>query len=165
LQALEASTDFSMADNFQRIGSISNAHVGRDFEAAAKSILAAAGIAVEENHPVQVGVGDRKKLHSFDLGSDDPPVIVECKSHRWTSGDNVPSAKVTVWNEAMYYFHCAPRHYRKVFFVLRDMRKRNGETLASYYLRTYGHLVPDDVEIWELDQDTGECEIVHASNN
>jgi hypothetical protein len=75
-----------MAENFQRIGSISNAHVGRDFEAAAKSILEAAGIAVEKNHPVEVGVGNKRKLHSFDLGSDDPPVIVECKSHRWTSG-------------------------------------------------------------------------------
>jgi len=154
-----------MVRNFQRIGSISNAHVGRDFEAAAKSILSAAGIEVEENHPVEVGVGQMKKLHAFDLGSDAPPVLVECKSHRWTSGDNVPSAKVTVWNEAMYYFCCAPSHYRKVFFVLRDTRRRNGETLASYYMRTYGHLIPDDVEIWELDQETGQCEVVRSSNN
>lgn len=151
-----------MSENFQRIGSVSNAHVGRDFEAAAKNILIAAGVEVAENHPVEVGVGKKKKFHAFDLGSDKPPVIVECKSHRWTRGDNVPSAKLTVWNEAMYYFHCAPLRYRKIFFVLRDSRKRNGETLLSYYLRTYGHLVPDEVEIWELDQDSGQCEIVKA---
>ncbi|MAT49765.1 MAG: hypothetical protein CMK32_01070 [Porticoccaceae bacterium] len=154
-----------MAETFQRVGSISNAHVGRDFEVAAKSILTAAGIPVVENYPVEVGVNNQKKLHYFDLGSGDPPVIVECKSHRWTSGDNVPSAKVTVWNEAMFYFHCAPSHYRKIFFVLRDKRKRNGETLAGYYLRTYGHLVPESVEIWELDEKTGQCDIIHASSN
>ncbi|MDP1539162.1 MAG: hypothetical protein Q8L72_00710 [Moraxellaceae bacterium] len=71
-----------MVKNFQRIGAISNAHVGRGFEAAAKSILSAAGIEVEENHLVEVGVGGKKKLHAFDLGSDDPPVIVECKFHK-----------------------------------------------------------------------------------
>lgn len=151
-----------MAENFQRIGSISNAHVGRDFEAAAKAILAAAGVIVEVNHPVEVGVTQRKKLHSFDLGSDEPPIIVECKSHRWTSGDNVPCAKITVWNEAMYYFQCAPSYYRKIFFVLRDVRKRTGETLTQYYLRNYAHLVPNGVEFWELDQDSGQCDVVLA---
>ena len=28
----------------------------------------------------------------------------------------MPSAKMTVWNEAMYYFHIAPKQYRKIMF-------------------------------------------------
>jgi hypothetical protein len=33
-----------------------------------------------------------KKPHRFDLGSDDPPILVECKSFTWTSGGNSQSA-------------------------------------------------------------------------
>lgn len=151
-----------MADNFQRVGAISNSHVGRDFESAAMEALAAQGISVQKNYAVEVGVGERKKQHSFDLGSDDPPVLVECKSHRWTSGSNVPSAKLTVWNEAMYYFYCSPEHFRKILFVLHDKRSGSGETLSRYYIRCYGHLIPEDVEIWEFDPDSSECIVVHS---
>ena len=149
-----------MADNFQRTGSISNAHVGRDFERIARTTLAEAGIPVSADFAAPVGIGSRTKIHKFDLGSEDPPVLVECKSHRWTSGNNVPSAKITVWNEAMYYFHCAPPKYRKILFVLRDERKSNGETLSSYYIRTYAHLIPEGVEIWEYDDASASYEIV-----
>ena len=64
------------------------------------------------------------------------------------------SAKITVWNEAMYYFAIAPPSYRKIFFVLRDVRAKTGESLAEYYVRTYRHLIPSDVEVWEYDQET-----------
>lgn len=37
----------------------------------------------------------------------------------------------------MYYFHVAPEDYRKIMFVLKDLRHGNGESLAHYYLRTY----------------------------
>lgn len=151
-----------MAENFQRIGSISNAHVGRDFESAAMEALAGQGITVQENYAVEVGVGEKKKKHAFDLGSEFPPVLVECKSHCWTSGSNVPSAKLTVWNEAMYYFHCAPSHYRKILFVLHDTRPSNNESLASYYIRSYRHLIPNDVEIWELRLESDTCELVYS---
>lgn len=150
-----------MAENSQRIGSVSNARVGRVFEESAMRFLATCNIAVEPNHTVKVGVGKTKKAHSFDLGAENPPIIVECKYHRWTSGDNVPSAKLTIWNEAMYYFACAPENYRKIFFVLRDVRAKSGETLASYYLRTYSHLIPDGVEIWEYDEIDKSAEIIY----
>ena len=103
------------------------------------------------NHRIPVGIESQKKNHAFDLGSSSPKVIVECKSHTWTSGNNVPSAKLTVWNEAMYYFADSPPEYRKIFFVLRDERVSNGETLAEYYIRMYSHLIPASVEIWEYD--------------
>lgn len=69
---------------------------------------------------VLVGVGTIKKEHAFDLGCERQKVIVECKSYLWTSDDNVPSAKMTVWNEAMFYFYVVPEDYRKIMFVLKD---------------------------------------------
>ena len=152
-----------MADNFQRIGSVSNAHVGHEFEQLAIAALAKKGTEVAKNYSVEVGVGELRKSHSFDLGSDTPPILVECKSHRWTLGNNVPSAKITVWNEAMYYFHLAPQKYRKIFFVLRDERRTTGETLAAYYVRTYQHLIPEGVEIWEYDEATREAKVVYSA--
>lgn len=141
--------------NFQREGSISNAHVGRDFEARARVILAAHGIPLQMNHKVPCGLGNDKKLHTFDLGSADPPVIVECKSQTWTKGDVVPSAKMKNWAEAMFYFHLAPPIYRKIFFVEQSLRVRTGESLLAYFRRTQSHMIPHDVEFWELPRDSG----------
>lgn len=140
-----------MVNNFQRVGSVSNAHVGRAFETEAQRYFQGErGISLRKDYPVKVGAPGRdKKEKKFDLGSDDPPVLVECKSHRWTTGGNVPSAKMTVWNEAMYYFSLAPARYERILFVLRDYSEKHGESLAEYYRRTHGHLIPDGVEILE----------------
>jgi hypothetical protein len=64
-----------MAENFQRSGSLSNAHVGRDFEEAAMHALAGAGISVKRGFAAKIGVARSQKLHKFDLGADSPPVI------------------------------------------------------------------------------------------
>ena len=136
-------------NNFQRVGSVSNTHAGNDFEATAQSFFAKQGISLVKNFSAPVGIRNLKKQHRFDLGSDDPPVIVECKSHTWTQGGNMPSAKMTLWNEAMYYFHVAPNKYRKILFVLKHSRR--DMSLAAYYLKTHGHMVPDGVEVWEYD--------------
>ena len=138
--------------SFQRIGEKSNADVGRKFELSAQSFFATKDITLNRGHSIDIGLVNRKKKsHSFDLGCDDKKIIVECKSHRWTTGNNVPSAKMTVWNEAMYYFQLAPAGYRKIMFVLLD-RNRKGESLAMYYINTYNHLIPNDVEFWEYDE-------------
>lgn len=141
-------------DNFQRVGSISNAHVGSDFEETAQGIFASQGLWLEKNFSLLVGIGKKKKEHRFDLGSTSPRVIVECKSHKWRAGNNVPSAKMTVWNEAMYYFATAPEGYQKILFVLRDYNPKKKETLAEYYIRMHEHLIPNEVEIWEYDEVT-----------
>jgi len=104
-----------------------------------------------------VGIGTEKKNHSFDLGNKEQRIIIEYKSHKWTKGDNVPSAKLTVWNEAMYYFLSSPQGYRKIFFILKDFSNKRKETLAEYYLRTYSHLIPDGVEFWEYDPEKNEA--------
>jgi hypothetical protein len=140
-------------NNFRRVGAAHNAGVGRLFEEAARNFfLSREGILLVPNFPVDVGVSDRKKKHRFDLGSAGPPVLVECKSHTWTQTGNMPSAKMTVWNEAMYYFHIAPPKFRKIMFVLKNDRR--GLSLASYYLHTHGHMIPDGVEVWEFDAGT-----------
>ena len=138
----------------QRVGSRSNAHVGKAFEKEAQIFLRTQKLHLNLNLKVPVGIGVHKKEHAFDLGCEEQKVIVECKSHRWTIGDNVPSAKLTVWNEAMYYFVAAPDEYRKVFFVLYDFSNKRNESLAEYYIRTYSHLIPNDVELWEYDEAT-----------
>ena len=139
----------------QRIGAISNTHVGAQFESMAQRYFEDSGICLTKNYSLPIGLYE-KKAHSFDLGSLDRKVIVECKSHRWTAGGKVPSAKMTVWNEAMYYFYLAPRGYRKIMFILHDRRSGDGETLLSYYQRTYPHLIPDEVEFVEFDEKTGQ---------
>ena len=55
----------------------------------------------------------------------------------------------------MYCFHAAPNDYRKVFFVLRHNSPKHHETLAVYYIGTYEHLIPSDVEFSEYDPEKG----------
>lgn len=140
-----------MVNNNQRIGSKSNAHVGRAFEELARGYFEKTGVELGKRYKLQIGLRS-KKSHEFDLGADRPAVLVECKSHKWTTGRNVPSAKIAQWNEAMYYFHLAPGTFRKILFVLRDYSEQRAETLAEYYVRTHDHLIPNDVEIWEYDE-------------
>ena len=147
--------------NFQRVGSTSNTHVGNAFEAEARAFFAAQGVMLSPGFTVPVGIHNTKKHHKFDLGSEMPPILVECKSHTWTETGNMPSAKITVWNEAMYYFHAAPPQYRKILFVLKHSHAKKELTLANYYLRTFVHLIPGGVEIWEYDPVSKHAERIH----
>ena len=145
---------------FQRKGAKSNSHVGSEFESTAEKYFLGEKTQLARGYEVAVGVASSKKTRKFDLGTANPPTLVECKSHRWTEGGNVPSAKITVWNEAMYYFHLAPKKFRKVLFVLKDYSAKRDETLAAYYVRNYSHLIPVDVEILEFDESTGKVRVV-----
>ena len=154
--------DTHMDNNFQRAGSTSNAAEGSKFEKYAEKWFRGKGIELQRDYGVEVGFS-KKKERKFDLGSCKPPILVECKSHKWTGGDNVPSAKITVWNESMYYFHLAPSVFRKVLFVLLDKSKKSGESLAEYYVRNHSHLIPDDVEIWEYNEPNKTAEPCHRA--
>lgn len=148
----------------QRIGSLSNFHVGKQFELLAKSYLETEFDTVfEENFLLPVGWGKKEKAHAFDLGNEDQKIIVECQSHKWTiPGDKVPSTKFAVWNRAMYLFLVSPESYKKIMFVLKDYSARRDETLAQYYLRRYAHLIPESVEVWEFDEIFRTVEKVHS---
>ena len=136
------------SNNFQRIGAESNTHVGRDFELAVNDFFASTGIKLNSDFAVPVGHVE-KRLHRFDLGSEDPPILVECKSYTWTTGGNSPSAKIRSMNEVMLFFTLAPTQYRKILFVLKHLR--NVVSLAAHYIKSYGHLIAPGVEVWELD--------------
>ena len=142
-------------NNFQRDGAVSNADVGRKFEARTQRILASKGLVLDLNHKVPCGLPNNKpKPHAFDLGSDELRVIVECKSHTWTISGRIPNAKLKNMAEAMFYFHMAPSDYRKIFVAERSERARQKETLLVYFFRTQRHMIPSDVEVWELDCDS-----------
>ena len=109
-------------------------------------------VVLASNFKVDIGFKNQvKKPHRFDLGANNPSVLVECKCHEWTSSGNIPSAKLTIWNEAMFFFLLAPAEFKKYFFVKRHLRNATGETLLDYYLRNYNHLVPKNVEVIEYD--------------
>lgn len=137
-------------NNFQRRGAISNAHAGREFEEAARLYFESTGMLLSSTFPVPVG-GHIKKRHNFDLGSETPPILVECKSYTWTETGNSPSAKIRGMNEVMLLFSVSPPHYRKILFVLKHLHRRTRQSLAAHYVRTQGHLIPKGVEIWEFD--------------
>ncbi|MDE0083055.1 MAG: hypothetical protein OXT72_10455 [Gammaproteobacteria bacterium] len=62
-----------------------------------------------------------------------------------------PTSRITNWHVAMLCFANAPTGYRKIFFVARSVHAKQTTSLAEYYIRKYGHLVPAGVEIWEYD--------------
>jgi len=136
---------------FQRKGAKSNTHVGKEFEKAVMEFFTTQGLILQKNISVDIGINE-KRPHNFDLGNLTEKILVECKSHTWTEGGNVPSAKMTTWDQAMYFFHVAPKGYLKIFFVLKDYSEKRRETLAEYYIRTKSHLIPNGVEIWEFDE-------------
>ncbi len=136
-------------NNFQRLGSTSNTQVGRDFEVAVQNWFLAQGVELARNYSIPVGFQATKK-HRFDLGSPDPALLVECKSFTWTSGNNTPIAKMYAVNEVMLHFAVAPKEYRKVLVMLKHVCSRRNVSLASHYARTYEHLIPPGVEIWEF---------------
>jgi len=138
---------------FQRKGAVSNTQVGIDFEKKVKTFFESIGLRLDSGVTVDIGINGTKS-HRFDLGNLIEKILVECKSHMWTEGKNVPSAKMTTWNQAMYYFQATPPGYKKILCVLKDFSPSRKMTLAQYYLRTNAHMIPLDVEIWEFDEDT-----------
>ncbi len=139
---------------FQRKGATSNSQVGSDFEIKAQAFFKQKGMQLTPKFDVEIGINS-KKNHQFDFGSSKEKVLVECKAHTWTEGENVPSAKITTWNQAMFFFHVAPKGYRKILFVQKDFSFKRNETLGQYYVRSNYHLIPEDVEIWEFDEKEG----------
>ena len=133
------------------MGNADNPATGSKFELTVRTFFARNGLDLERNFSVDVGVSGLRKPRKFDLGCTEPPTLVECKSHAWTEGGNAPSAKLSVRNEAMFYFLAAPPQYRKVLASL--LHRRGSETLAEHYVKRFRHMVPRGVEIWEVSAD------------
>ncbi|EID84346.1 hypothetical protein MSI_21790 [Treponema sp. JC4] len=99
-----------------------------------------------------VMIGKPEKEHRFDCVSSDSSIIIECKCYSWTKGNNVPSAKMSTLNEAVLYLRNSETSALKIIALKKDFSTKKNETLAQYYLRTYGHLLAD-IQIWEVDED------------
>jgi len=138
----------------QRKNSVSNTRVGVDFENLTYEYFKKLFPALKKSFSVSIGHINKKK-HRFDMGCSEKKVIIECKSHTWTEGDNVPSAKLTTWDQTATFFFLAPKGYKKLFIVKHDINHKTKESLCAYYLRTHSHMVPGGVEFWEVDESTG----------
>jgi len=126
-----------------------NPGAGAKFEKAVqKYFLLKHKLALNNQVSFKLGVGKVKKLHRFDLASVKDRVIVECKSYTWTAGGNSPSAKFGFLNEVMFYFHLAPKSYRKLLVMRNHTRK--SLSLAQHYIKNHKHLFAKKVEVWEL---------------
>jgi hypothetical protein len=106
------------------------------------------GINFDEEVPLPIGVPPQN--HRFDLVSPDRRCVGECKCYSFTKQDNVPSAKLSTLLEAVFFLSFLPPENLK--FVILDQRVRSsgGETLATYFVRRFHHLLRD-ISILELD--------------
>lgn len=102
---------------------------------------------LEEQKKVEIGF-EEKREHRFDLGNSN--YLIECKAFEWTKENNSPSAKLSTLRETLYYFFLAPKNYKKIL-VLKKSGVKNGETVLDYFIRLNYHLIPKDVEIFEID--------------
>lgn len=106
-----------------------------------------------------IAIGSPAKNHRFDLVSTDRQFVGECKSFSWTSGGNMPSAKITTVNEAVFYLSLLSTESYRFVTMRRDIRPGSGESLASYYWRTNRHLL-GGVDILEIDAESGAVEVI-----
>lgn len=104
---------------------------------------------LEEQKKIEIGF-EEKREHRFDLGNSN--YLIECKAFEWTAKNNNSSGKFSTLRETLYYFLLAPKEYRKIL-VLKKSRVKNGETVLDYFIRLNYHLIPQDVEIFEIDMD------------
>lgn len=134
---------------------MSNREKGDSFAERVGQYLKREGHRVTPEYSVEVGLGNlRRKAHRFDFGNES--LLVECKSYNWNLDGTNPSGKISALNESMIYFHAAPGSFRKMAFISKTRKNgvRNPETFAEYYVRLHGHLIPDDVEVWEFDSES-----------
>lgn len=148
------------ATNYQEKAAHNHRPTGQDFETLIGHFLRQKYPDLQKQFPIELGIADRKRTHKFDFGCQNRHILVECKAHRWTKSYSVPNAKMSVWNETMYYFNLCPPTYTKMFFCLRDFHPKKEHTLAKYYIDTYAHLIPGNVIIWEYDSEKETAEQV-----
>ena len=65
---------------YQRKGSVSNAHVGRDFEEVARLFFSNIGIFLEKNVTINIGINGSRPRR-FDLIDFEDRTLVVCKSY------------------------------------------------------------------------------------
>ena len=110
-------------------------------------------LAFKMEAPIPIG-NTGQKFHRFDLVSDDYSIVIECKCYSWTEGKNIPSAKLSTLNEAVFFLSFV-KNARRIIVLKRSLHPTTSESIAEHYVRSYEHLLKD-VEIWELEE-TSNC--------
>ena len=108
---------------------------------------------------VKIFIGDPKTEHAFDLANENKSIVIECKNQTWTKAGNVPRAKISTINEAVLYFSFLDANVRKILCLKNSVHPKRQETLAEYYVRTYGHLLRD-ITVYEIDENTQEIKML-----
>ena len=126
----------------------SNKNKGDAFRDFAKPILEKE-LKTELEPEQKIDIGKPMKEHAFDLANQDRSVVIECKNYTWTKAGNVPSAKISTLNEAVLYFSFLDYNVQKILCLMRSEHPKRKETLAVYYVNTYGHLLRD-VIVYEI---------------
>ena len=126
----------------------SNKTKGDAFRDFAKPILEKE-LKTELEPEQKIDIGNPMKEHAFDLANQDRSVVIECKNYTWTKAGNVPSAKISTLNEAVLYFSFLDYNVQKILCLMKAKDPKRKETLAEYYVNTYGHLLRD-VIVYEI---------------
>ena len=127
----------------------SNKKKGNDFRDLAMPILEKELNTILKPE-VKISIGEPKIEHAFDLANENKSIVIECKNYTWTKAGNVPSAKVSTINEAVLYFSFLDANVRKILCLKNSVHPKRQETLAEYYVGTYGHLLRD-ITVDEID--------------
>lgn len=129
-----------------------NPAVGREFEERAARIMSRVlGVQLLLDHPLPLG--EPKKLHKFDFGTESGSHVGEAKCYTWTEGGNAPSAKLGFLNQAVFYLSFLPETTVRFIVMRKDCHPKRGETLAEYWCRTDGHLLRG-VRVFEIEDET-----------
>ena len=139
-----------------------NPRIGKAFQETVKQVAEKQCNCIFEDEVV-IKIGNPPKAHKFDLVSSDGHIIIECKCYTWTKSGNVPSAKLATLDEAVLYLINAPKDTKKIIAMKKDVNKKNGKTLASYYKEKKQHLL-GEIEIWEV-EDSKNYEILNGKND
>ena len=135
-----------------------NPKIGREFQERVKKWFEMSKeMPFELEHPILIGYP--AKLHKFDIADKAEKMVIECKSYTYTSTGNIPSAKLTTLNEAIFYFSFLPTVTEKVLVMAYATHPKRKETLAEYYVRINGHLL-GQVNVWEYNTNTGEMRMI-----
>ncbi len=131
-----------------------NPKIGREFQEKVKQWFETnTNMHFELEHPILIGYP--AKLHKFDIADKSEKIVIECKSYTYTNTGNIPSAKLTTLNEAVFYFSFLPDETEKVLVMAYATHPKRKESLAEYYIRINGHLL-GNVKVWELNPETKE---------
>ena len=112
---------------------------------------------------VKISIGEPKIEHAFDLANENKSIVIECKNYTWTKAGNVPRAKISTINEAVLYFSFLDANVRKILCLKKSVHPKRQETLAKYYVGTYGHLLRN-ITVYEIDENTQEIRMLFPTS-